>query len=72
MHPRKQAVGALTESGYRLHRQGANHEIYKNPDTGDMIPLKRYDFNENDLRYILKEIKQAMAARRDAGTRRAQ
>ena len=58
MQPRKQAIQALQGSGYRFHREGANHEIYKNPETGEVIPLKRHDFNENDLRYILKEIKQ--------------
>lgn len=58
MHPRKQAVQALRNSGYYFHREGANHEIYKNAKTGAIIPLKRHDFNENDLRYILKEINQ--------------
>ncbi len=59
MHPRKKAVGALRGAGYRLEREGANHEIYKHPETGDIIPLKRHDFNDNDLKYILKEIKQS-------------
>lgn len=58
MHPRKQAILDLKASGYILHREGANHEIYKNTSTGEIIPLKRHDFNENDLRYIRKEIKQ--------------
>ena len=56
MNPRKTAIQALTENGFRLYRQGANHEIYKN-ERGVMIPLKRHDFNDNDLKYILKEIK---------------
>lgn len=61
MHPRKKAVGALRDAGYRLEREGANHGIYKHPETGDIIPLKRHDFNDNDLKYILKEIKQNQA-----------
>lgn len=58
MHPRKQAILDLKASGYIFYREGANHEIYKNHSTGEIIPLKRHDFNENDLRYIRKEIKQ--------------
>lgn len=58
MHPRKQAILDLKESGFTFYREGANHEIYKNLNTGEIIPLKRHDFNENDLRYIRKELKQ--------------
>ena len=63
LHPRKQAVQLLLSQGYRFHREGANHEIYKHPDTGAIIPLKRHDFNENDLRYILREIRQKEGGR---------
>ena len=56
MHPRKKAVQALTDNRFILHRQGKNHEIYKDEVTGQIIPLKRHDFNDNDLKYILKEI----------------
>lgn len=59
MDPRKQAVKALKDAGFRFAREGANHEIYKHAGTGEMIPLKRHDFNENDLRYILREIKKS-------------
>ncbi len=57
MHPRKQAVNELENMGYILKRHGGNHDIYFNPLTKSMIPLKRHDFNDNDLRYILREIK---------------
>ena len=57
MHPRKQAILELKENGYHLHRQGANHEVYKNDTTGEIIPLKRSGFDESCLRYIRKEIK---------------
>ena len=56
MHPRKQAVNELERAGYILKRRGGNHDIYFDPLTMSMIPLKRHDFNDNDLRYILKEI----------------
>ncbi len=45
----------LKAQGYRLARIGRNHDIFKDEE-GHMIPLKRHDFNENDLRYIQKEI----------------
>lgn len=58
MHPRKQTVKDLEAAGYSFKRAGANHDIYYNPTTQSMIPLKRHDFNDNDRKYILKEIKQ--------------
>ncbi len=58
MKPRDKAVKTLRENGYYSKRNGRNHEIFYNPDTKSTIPLKRHDFNENDLKYILKEIKQ--------------
>lgn len=58
MKPRAQAVTDLENSGYGLKRHGANHDIFYNPELGAMISLKRHDFDEDDLRYIRKEIKQ--------------
>lgn len=57
MKPRAKAVGELESSGYSFKRHGANHDIYYNPELGCIIPLKRHDFDENDLRYIQNEIK---------------
>ncbi len=57
MSPLKEAIKALKKSGYYLDRHGANHDVYKD-DKGNRIPLKRHDFNDNDLKYILKEIAQ--------------
>ena len=54
----KQAMQDLQENGYILARHGANHDVYINKELGSMITLKRHDFDENDLRYIRKEIKQ--------------
>lgn len=58
MKPRAKAAAELKQSGYELKRHGANHDIYFNKDLGCIIPLKRHDFDESDLRYILAEIKQ--------------
>ena len=59
MKPRAIAERELKQKGYYLKRNGANHDIFYNPDTKSTIPLKRHDFNENDLKYIRKEISQA-------------
>jgi len=57
VNARKRAEIALEEAGYVLKRHGANHDIYFNARKGVMIPLKRHDFDESDLRYIKNEIK---------------
>lgn len=57
MNPRKITINKLTAEGFVFKRAGANHDIYYNPKTHITIPLKRHDFNENDMRYILKETK---------------
>lgn len=59
MKPRNIAIKELNANGYILKRSGANHDIYYNSDTRYSIPLKRGHFDEDDLRYILKEIKQS-------------
>lgn len=58
MNIRDKAVKALNENGFFHKRKGSNHDIYYNEKTKRIIPLKRHDFDEDDLRYILKEIKQ--------------
>ena len=58
MKPRDKTIIDLTYAGYVFIRHGGNHDIYKNPETGHMIPLKRHDFDEADRRYINKEIRQ--------------
>ena len=57
MKPRDIADKELKQAGYTKIIHGAKHDRYKNPATNKAIPLKRHDFNENDLRYIRKEIK---------------
>ncbi|MBQ7492393.1 MAG: hypothetical protein IJT76_07410 [Clostridia bacterium] len=57
MHPRKIAENDLKAAGYVLKRHGANHDIWFHSETKAMIPLKRHDFNDNDLKYIRKEIR---------------
>lgn len=57
MKPREKAIEELAAAGYEFRRHGGNHDIYMNPKIGCIIPLKRHDFDESDLRYIVKEIK---------------
>lgn len=57
MNARKIAIKELHQNDYFFKRSGANHDIYYNAELGLMIPLKRHDFDEDDLRYIRKEIK---------------
>ncbi len=55
MSPLKRTIRALKENGFILLRHGANHDIYFNPLTAITVPVKRHDFDENDMRYIFKE-----------------
>lgn len=59
MHPHKIAQNELKEAGYTVKRTTGGHAIYFNPKTKTTIVLKTHDFNDNDLKYIRKEIKQA-------------
>ncbi len=56
MTPLRMAKRELKEKGYVLKRRGANHDIYFNKEKKKAIPLKRHDFDENDLTYIRKEM----------------
>ena len=55
MNPRKETIRLLLQNSYELKRRGANHDIYYSSRTHKTVPVKRHDFNENDMRYILKE-----------------
>ena len=57
MRPRAQAQKELEENGYLFKRHGGNHDIYFNKELQCSIPLKRHDFDEDDLRYIYDEIR---------------
>ena len=58
MTPRRRAISELLKNGYQFKRSGSNHDIYYNSKIGCIIPLKRHDFDKDDLRYIQKEIRQ--------------
>lgn len=56
MDAHKRAVKLLIQYGYLFKRHGANHDIYFTTELKRSIPLKRHDFDEDDLKYIEKEI----------------
>ena len=58
MSPHKQAENDLIAAGYIIKRKDNGHVIWFHPELKATIPLKRHDFNDNDLKYIRKEIKQ--------------
>lgn len=55
MNQRQETINDLNQNGFQFQREGKKHSIFWNPETGQVIPVKRHDFNENDRRYILKE-----------------
>lgn len=55
MNQRQMTVEDLERNGFEWKREGKKHSIYWNPKTGQVIPVKRHDFDEDDRRYILKE-----------------
>lgn len=57
MNPRKETVTILEGDGFILSRHGSNHDIYFHPEKRITIPVKRHDFDADDMRYILKEAK---------------
>ena len=48
MTPRQETIRLLEKNGFVWKREGKKHTIYWNPKTGQPIPVKRHDFNEND------------------------
>ena len=58
MNPHTTAERELSGAGYQFKRAGKKHDIWFHPELKTIIPLKRHDFNENDLNYIQKEIRQ--------------
>lgn len=63
MSPHAQAIKDLKNAGYVFDRPGSKHDVYYNADLKVMITLKRHDFNDNDLKYIRKEIREASEKR---------
>ena len=56
LNPRGRAIKILEEEGYVFYRHGSNHDIYLNQTTRHKMTLKRHDFNENDIKNMMREI----------------
>lgn len=68
MNPRKQAEAALKENGLVFFRKGANHDLYLDPITKEMIPLSRSShFDDNDLKGTKREIELIKKKRKEMG-----
>ncbi len=57
MNAKRKAIEALKKAGYHYERPGGSHDIYVNDSLGAMIPV-RHSFYDDDLKVVLKEIKQ--------------
>ena len=57
MNERRQAIKELEANGYKFEKHGRKHDQYYNKETRYKIPLKRHEFDQDDLRYIRSEIK---------------
>ena len=64
MSPRKQAEKELRAAGFVLYRTRGGHDVWKDLESGAIIPLKRGSgFNDNDLKYIRKELEAIVKGR---------
>lgn len=55
MTPLRETIALLKEHGWKKVREGRNHTIYSKPGAKRPIPIKRHDFDEDDMRDVLKE-----------------
>jgi len=55
MNERRETIKALEKAGFQFHRHGGNHDLYRNPQTGKQIPVKRHNFDKETAAYILRE-----------------
>lgn len=60
MNPKKEAIEALEENGYRFLRRGHDHDLYWNEELKSRIPVSRGTKFDNTYRDKIKqEIRQA-------------
>ena len=57
MNARGQCLKELQKLGFELIAHGAKHDKYYNPELKYTVTVKRSNFDEDDKRYILQEIK---------------
>ena len=57
MSPRGECLKELQRLGFELKDHGAKHDKYYCADLNYTVTVKRSNFDEDDKRYILQEIK---------------
>lgn len=55
MTPLRETIALLKANGWEKVREGKKHMIFYKPGAKRPIPVKRHDFDEDDMRDILKE-----------------
>ena len=60
MSPLQTAKRDLKAAGFVKERNNGKHEIYYHAATNVTIPVKRHDFNDNDLKNLRKQIRKAL------------
>lgn len=61
MNPRKECLKRLRELGFTLKENGGKHDKYYSAELNYTITVKRGNFDEDDTRYILQEIRRERA-----------
>ena len=55
MTPLRETIALLKANGWKNVREGKKHTIFSKPGAKRPIPVKRHDFDEDDMRDVLKE-----------------
>ena len=56
MHPRKTTIKTLENNGFGIKTSWRKpRPLLQSRNQVKTIPVKRHDFNENDMKYIFKE-----------------
>lgn len=56
MNPRGKCLKEMERLGFAFKEHGHRHDKYFSAELNYTITVKRHDFDEDDARYILKEI----------------
>lgn len=57
MNPRGECLKELRRQGFVLKDHGGKHDKYYSAELKYTVTVKRSNFDEDDMRYILQEIK---------------
>ena len=63
MNPRGECIKELKRLGFTLKEHGAKHDRYYNEELRYAVTVKRSNFDEDDTRYIMQEIRRVIRSR---------